>query len=124
MPTKGASNRYGNSRGGRQGHPTEHTNFPWAKDFNKNTITHHFDEHGSEVGAPTKTSYISKAVSFANKVDRKNNVSFVDKNGSTYKYSKSTGEFAIINKKGFVITYFKPKDGYNYYLKQKKEKKR
>lgn len=124
MSTKGASNRYGNSRGGRNGHPTEHTNFAWSKDFNRNTLSQHYDRHGNEVGAPTQSSYAAKAVKFANTVDRKNNVSFVDKKGSTYKYSKTSGEFAIINKKGYVITYFKPKDGYQYYLKQKKERKR
>lgn len=35
MATKGASNRYGNSRGSSPGRITEHTGFAWAKDFNK-----------------------------------------------------------------------------------------
>lgn len=48
-----------------------------------------------------------------------NNKSFCDKNFSTYKYNIKTNEFAIIDKKGYVITYFKPADGYKYYLKQK-----
>ena len=38
MATKGASNRYGNARGGRQGRPTQHTGFAWAKAFNKSTL--------------------------------------------------------------------------------------
>ena len=38
------------------------------------------------------------------------------------KYNKKTNEMAIIKDNGVVITYYKPKDGYNYYLKQKKEK--
>lgn len=120
MSTKGASNRYGNSRGGRQGHPTQHTGYAWAKGFNKNTLQDHYTRHGEQVGATSKTSYQAKAVRFANRVDRKNNESFVDKRGSTYRYNKNTGEFAIIKKDGIVITYFKPKDGYDYYLKQKK----
>ena len=42
MATKGPSNRYGNSRGGRQGHKTVQTGFAWAKDFNKKTLLDHF----------------------------------------------------------------------------------
>lgn len=74
------------------------------------------------MGFSTKTEYGQHAIKFANTVDNKNCVSFIDKNGSTYKYNKKTNELAIINKDGTVITYFKPKDGYNYYKQQKKEK--
>lgn len=42
-------------------------------------------------------SYNAKAVSFANTVDRKN---------------------------GIVITFYKPKDGYDYYLREKRNKAR
>ena len=69
-------------------------------------------------GCPTKDSYNANAVKFANTVDRKNNVSFVARNGTTYKYNKNNGTFAIITKRGIVVTYFKPKDGYDYYKAQ------
>ena len=124
MATKGASNRYGNSRGGRNGHPTEHIGYQWAKAFNKNTLQDHFDRHGSQVGTPSKESYAAHAVKFANTVNRKDCVSFIDKRGSTYKYNKVTNEFAIITKKGIVVTYYKPADGYKYYLGQKKGRAR
>ena len=118
MATKGASNWYGNARGGRQGHPTQHTGFAWAKAFNRNTLDDHFQRHGEQMGCPTKESYNANAVKFANTVDRKNNVSFVARNGTTYKFNKVDGTFAIITKRGVVITYFKPKDGYDYYKAQ------
>ena len=70
------------------------------------------------MGCPTKESYNANAVKFANTVDRKNNVSFVARNGTTYKFNKVDGTFAIITKRGVVITYFKPKDGYDYYKAQ------
>ena len=124
MSTKGPSNRYGNSRGGRQGHATKHTGFAWAKGFNNSSLPSHYGRHGQETNANSVTSYAAKAVKFANTIDRKNNVSFVDKKGSTYKFNKSTGEMAIITKKGVVVTYFKPKGGYQYYLKQKKARSR
>ena len=118
MATKGPSNRYGNARGGRQGHPTQHTGYAWAKGFNRSTLNDHFQRHGEQMGCPTKESYNANAVKFANNVDRKNNISFVAQNGTTYKFNKANGIFAIITKSGIVITYFKPKDGYAYYKAQ------
>jgi hypothetical protein len=49
----------------------------------------------------------SVAISFANKVDRDNHDSFVRANAITLKFSKTTGEFAAIDKEGTVTTYFK-----------------
>lgn len=122
MATKGASNHYGNSRNGRRGKATTHTNYAWAKDFNKRTLQDHFNRHGSQMGCNTKESYAANAVKFANTVDRKNCVSFVDKKGSTYKYNKTTNTLAIITKDGYVVTYFKPAAGYDYYKAQKRGK--
>jgi hypothetical protein len=45
----------------------------------------------------------------------KNIVSFVEHNGSTFKYDKIRNIFAIIDKRGYVATYFKPKQVYQYY---------
>ncbi len=80
--------------------------------------------NGEQMGCPTKDSYNAHAVSFSNTVDRKNCVSFIDKHGSTYKYNKKTNTLAIITKDGIVITYFKPANGYKYYLSEKEHKKR
>ena len=44
------------------------------------------------------------------------------KKGSTYKYNKKTNTLAIVTKDGYVVTYFKPAKGYNYYLSEKKGK--
>lgn len=122
MPTKGAGNRYGNTNHGKMGKATQHTNFAWAKDFNKHSLAQHFRDHGEQMGCKTQNAYAAHAVSFANYVDRYNCTSFIDKNGSTYKYNKATNTLAIITKSGYVITYYKPKDGYEYYKKQKREK--
>ena len=124
MATKGASNRYGNSRGSSPGHITEHTGFAWAKDFNKKTLLDHFERHGAQMSSDTTSSYAAHAIKFANTIDRKYCVSFIDERGSTYKYNKKTNEFAIITKKGVVVTYYKPEKGYKYYMYQKKMKGR
>lgn len=43
MATKGASYRYGNTRGANhRGEPTKHIGYAWAKDFNKLTLQDHF----------------------------------------------------------------------------------
>ena len=47
---------------------------------------------------------------------------WVDDNNTTYKYNYVTNTLAIINNKGFIISYFKPKSGKSYYEKQKEIK--
>lgn len=116
MSTKGPSNKYGS----HSIKPTEHTGYAWAKDFNKNTLSYHYREHGKSYS--TKNEYVAHAVSFANTIDRKHNVSFKDKKDTTYRYSFKTNEFAIIDKNGYVITYFHPKEYYKYYKNVKKGK--
>ena len=37
---------------------------------------------------------------------------------------KKSNELVVVHKYGTVITYFKPKEGYDYYKKQKKGKKK
>lgn len=118
MPTKGASNRYGNSRGSRNGHPTEHTGFAWAKDFDKSTLKSHAEKHGQQDGT---VSYVAHAVAFANRIDRQYHVSYVRKDGSTVKYSKKTNEFVIVDKNGLVKTYYKPKSGIKEYYKDRRK---
>ena len=124
MATKGASNRYGNSRGANhQGKATEHINYQWAKDFNKHSLKQHFIDHASNFGVTSIESYKQHAIKFANAVDRKNCVSFVDaKTKATYKYNTATNTLVIVDKRGYVATYYKPKGGYEYYKKQEKEK--
>ncbi len=124
MATKGAGNHYGNARGGRQGQITTHTGFAWAKGFNKKTLDIHVGEHAKQMGCMNANEYVSKVIHFANTVDRENCVSFIAKNDSTYKYNRKTNEFAIITKDGYVVTYYKPEKGYQYYLKEKKNKER
>jgi hypothetical protein len=120
MATKGASNHYGNARGGRQGHITSHTGFAWAKNFNKSTLQAHAEKHGQQYGTE---GYAAHAVTFANRVDRVNHVSYVRKDGTTVKYSKATNEFAIIDKHGIVKTYYRPTRGiYEYYNDRRNHK--
>lgn len=111
---------YGNSQNGRHGKKSSHINYAWAKDFNSRTLQDHFKRHGAQMNCNSKESYAAHSVKFANYVDKINCISFVDKKGSTYKYNIKTNTLAIITKKGYVITYFKPTAGYNYYKVEKR----
>lgn len=123
MATKGASNHFGNARHGKQGHITAHTGFAWAKDFNKHSLDRHAAEHMKSLGFSNANDYVAHAVAFANHVDRENNISHVRKDGQTVKYSVKTNEFAIIDKHGYVTTYFKPNEGIAYYYKDRRKNK-
>lgn len=46
---------------------------------------------------------------------------FTDEKCSTHKYNKKI-EYAVITKDGYVVTYYKPTNGYKYYKDQKKMK--
>lgn len=122
MPTKGASLRYGNTNGSKhQGEATKNINYAWAKDFNTAGLKNHFVDHGKEFGATSKEDYASKAVHFANEIDRKHYKSVIDKHGSTYKYDPRDGRLAIITKDGFIVTYHMIRKSFTY--KDKKGRK-
>ena len=124
MSTKGASNHFGNARHGKPGHITAHTGFAWAKDFNKHSFDRHVDEHMKSLGFTSPADYKAHAIAFANHVDRVNNISYVRRNGQTVKYNVKTNELVIVDKRGFITTYFKPKDGRQYYYKDKRRTKK
>jgi len=125
MATKGASNRYGNSNGaGGKGIPTKHIGYQYAKDYNKNKLHNDFHKHASKFGVSTESEYAAHAVHFANAVDRKNCVSFIDQRGTTHKYNMQTNTYVSVDKKGYIVTYFKPTDGSAYYFRKKGEMKK
>lgn len=114
---KGPSNLYGNPAG----KPTEHINYPYAKEFNQQTLMKHYGDHGAEVDANSPLEYQELAIDFANDVNNVTHDSFVDMNGSTYKFSYETGEFAIIKSNGTVITYYIPDSGEVYWNNVKRK---
>ena len=74
------------------------------------------------LGFTSEEEYRAHAVSFANKVDRVNNLSYVrPRTGETVKFNTKTGEFAVITKEGYVTTYFRPKTGIDYYNNDRRE---
>lgn len=122
MATKGPSNRYTNTNGSAKRNKNADVAFAWAKRFAPITSDDHYERHASNTSLKTKESYETHAVKFANIIDKKNCVTFVDPaTQKTYKYNKETNELAVITKKGIVITYYKPRKGYNYYIALKRK---
>lgn len=119
MATKGASNRYGNTKGSNhQGIATKQIGYPWAKGFNKKGLDRHFDEHGAEFGCKTKEEYAARAINFANHIDKENYKSVVDYKRTTYKYDPRDGRLAIITKDGYVVSYHHTGKKFTYYPKK------
>ena len=118
MATKGASNRYGNTRGWYGKNNPHGVNYEWAKDFNHNTLDEHYKKHKNEFNSKSKESYKQKAIKFANTVDKKNCKAYVDINGTTYKFNNKTKELVIVSKKGTIITYYKVNKGFEITVKK------
>lgn len=115
MSTKGPSRRYGNTRGAHhRGEISEDIGYPWAKDFNKWTLTGHFKKHAKELGNQSPAELASKAVHFANEIDRIHYRSVIDKYGTTYKYDPRDGRLVIVSKEGYVITYYTVRKSFTY----------
>lgn len=126
MATKGPSNLYGNNKGTA----SIHINYPYAKPiYIGSNPKEHMRKHFADFGINNADEYISKAVHFANDIDRINYDSFVDRHGTTYKYNKITNDLLLVSKEGNIITYYKPRYSYgrnkgklnwNYFDSQRK----
>ncbi|MBP1889861.1 hypothetical protein J2Z53_001444 [Clostridium moniliforme] len=93
-------------------------NFSTQKKFDK-----HIEKHLSEYGYITPEEYLNisrdlLAASLSEDVE-----GFISKDGFTFKYRKSTNDFAVGRADGKISTVFKPKEGYDYWLEQIKEYK-
>ncbi len=112
--TKGPSNLYGN----KNQKPTSHINYPYAKSFNQSTLDRHQKDHGLELGTNSINDYENSAIHFANHISTVAD-SFVDNRGITYKYNPISNKLIIIDKNGYIVSYFKPTSGLKYYNKLK-----
>ena len=113
-----ASSSAGNAM--QQGLPYKGTRNPNVDFTDKkgSTLTRHFDDHGESMKIKSETQYLSDARKFFGKNPTKTTLSFVSNEGTYFRYDKATNEFGIINKYGGISTYFKPKDGIDYWLDQ------
>ena len=92
------------------------TSFHTPKKFNE-----HFERHVIKQkewnDVFTKKDYLKKAQNFLN--SKGSNIdSFVSRDGWLFKYNKATNEFGLGHPNGTISTFYRPKDGMNYWYEQ------
>lgn len=119
MSTKGPSNRYGNTKGANhRGEKSADIGYPWAKDFCRGGLQSHFQRHGKELGIANVRDYASKAVHFANEVNRDDYESYIDYKGTTYKTDPGRDVLVEVTKDGYVVSYRRIGGKFWYYSKK------
>ncbi len=86
----------------------------------ENLLNDHFQKHvmkQKEFGNITKEQYLNKANEFFNSTSN-DMLTKVRPNGDKVFYRPSTNEFGVVDKEGVIRTFFKPKEGLNYFNSQ------
>lgn len=83
--------------------------YRWAKGFDKALLQKQFLAHGEDMGIETKEEYEAVAALFAN-IIRKGRWLFVDKDARTFKYDPDTRRLVIVDRKGYVLSFYKASD--------------
>ena len=76
----------------------------------------HFEKHGSEFGYKSKEEYLKGANEVINSSTSKHKTEAED--GDEIYYDEEKNEIVFVSTDGYIRTYFKPKDGINYYNRQ------
>ena len=76
----------------------------------------HFEKHGSEFGYKSKEEYLKGANEVINSSTSKHKTEAED--GDEIYYDEEKNELVFVSTDGYIRTYFKPKDGINYYNRQ------
>lgn len=89
------------------------SNFSSEKKFNK-----HIEKHLSEYENITEEKYLDIARKLLAAPLSEDIEGFISEDDFIFKYRKSTNDFSIGRKDGYISTLFKPKDKYDYWLQQ------
>ena len=84
--------------------------------MNATLLNDHYEKHGKEMGYASATSYLEAANAVVNNPKSLHKIEAED--GDDVYYLKSTNEFVVVSKDGFIRTYFYPEDGIDYYNRQ------
>lgn len=76
----------------------------------------HFEKHGSEFGYKSKEEYLKGANEVINSSTSKHKTE--EEDGDEIYYDEEKNEIVFVSTDGYIRTYFKPKDGINYYNRQ------
>ena len=87
-----------------------------AGNFAEGQLEAHFLKHGDQFGNITQEQYLNGARTLLDAVPEGDVLEKVRRNGDVEHFRVSTGEFAVMTKRGRIRTYFKT--DYGYWLKQ------
>ena len=86
------------------------------------SLTEHLGNHGNDFGFITEAEYLQGARKFFEKPLTPTTEAFTSDYGWYFRYDRATNEFGIINNRGGISTYYKPDEGYVYWIKECVEK--
>ena len=81
-------------------------------------LAEHYKDHKADFGDVTKEEYVQGARNLLNQNNGGDIQGFTTKSGWLFKYNTKTNEFGLGHPEGTISTYFKPKDGVQYWLDQ------
>jgi len=92
--------------------------FPLNKSFNKHYQKHVVKQKEWE-NIISQDEYLRKSQKFLNSnFEDKDIDMFISKKGWLFKYNRRTNEFGLGHPEGTISSYFKPKEGINYWYEQ------
>ncbi len=92
-----------------------------AKGFREgDRLLNHFGDHANEWSPPIKTAeeYLQRAFEFFRRPVGENILQKV-RGGDVLRYDVLTNEFGVMAEDGYIRTFFRPKDGLQYFMRQK-----
>ena len=87
-----------------------------AGNFAEGQLEAHYQKHGDQFGNITQEQYLQGARNLLDAVPEGDILEKVRQNGDVEHYKVSTGEFAVMTRRGRIRTYFKT--SYRYWLRQ------
>ncbi|HLC16194.1 MAG TPA: hypothetical protein VJL89_08210 [Thermodesulfovibrionia bacterium] len=92
------------------------TVFNRGRGFKPGKWLYHFEKHGAEFCYKTSVEYLRGAQRLTAR--GREILTSVRANGDVLFYDTVTNEFAVVNKQGYIRTYFKPVEASQYWLNQ------
>jgi len=83
-----------------------------AHDFAPGQLEAHYEKHGGQFGEITIDQYLDQARNLLDAPPSNDILEKIRPNGDILHYRASTGEFAVMTKRGRIRTYFKTDIGY------------
>jgi pyocin large subunit-like protein len=87
-----------------------------AGDFSSGQLEAHFLKHGAQFGGITQEQYLEGARALLDADAEGDVLEKIRRNGDVEHFRVSTGEFAVMTRRGRIRTYFKT--DYEYWLRQ------